>query len=237
MTFSIPKAHRIGFLRFIRLSPQQAQLLTRLLKRASPASSLYEFSRQLSNENIDLSHDDAFNVVRFLAGLYRFRDETDAPAKQFLDDFVASAKDEVRRLPGLEKLDWSAVKKHLADMLQADQSLALTARASELSGENQHRLCAFNCRVLTDIRPVFLTDPSKDPTAVLVQHQLKIAYHEHDGAEVREFYVTMDLEDLLYLQYILIRAEEKDKSVRRMLAKAGTSVLGEDTSNDGTTDE
>ena len=48
---------------------------------------------------------------------------------------------------------------------------------------------------------MFVGDPTKDPAAVLIQHELKIAYHEEDG-DVKEFYVAIDADDILYLQSI-----------------------------------
>ena len=69
--------------------------------------------------------------------------------------------------------------------------LGLTAKASELTSENERVLCPANCRILSDVRPVFVDDPAEDPAAVLIQHTLKLAYHSEDDT-VREFYVTLD---------------------------------------------
>jgi len=165
--------------------------------------------------------------VKFLASLYRYRSELDIPPKEFLDDFIAAAKDEVRGLPDSEKTDWESLGKSVSALLKAELPLALTAKASELSAEHQRRLCPLNCRILSDARPIFVGDPTKDPSAVLIQHELKIAYHQDDG-DVKEFYVAMDGDDVRYLQTLLCRAEQKEKSIRRIVKKTGLSVLGDE---------
>jgi hypothetical protein len=208
---------------------RRARGFVKSLKRAKPAVSLYSFASQLSGVGTGLSLDDAYGIVKFLASLYRYRSEVQLSPKSFLSSFIAAAKEEVRSLPDVAKINRAAFEKNIEDVLTAEQSLALTAKASELSAEHQRRLCPRNCRILSDARPIFVGDPSKDPSAVLVQHAFKIAYHE-DDADIKEFYVTMDKDDVLYLQTILARAEDKEKSLRRIIKRTGIPVLGDEDS-------
>jgi len=228
MELAIPKSHRVAFLTFIRLPAPAMRELIKSLKIAIPKASLETFSIQLVNEKKGLFADDVIPIVRFLSSMYRYRAETEIPDKEFLDAFVEAGKREAKGILDADKVDWVALKKNVSEILKTELPLALTAKASELSVEHQRRLCPINCRILSDARPIFVGDPKKDPSAVLIRHELKIAFHEEDSGDVKEFYVALDGDDLLYLQTILWRAEEKDKSIRRLMKKTGIPVLGEE---------
>ena len=228
MRLTIPKTHRAAFLRFVRLSPEARRTFIASIKRAKPSPSLRDLARQLPLEPIGLSSEATCSIIRCFASMFRARSDAGIPAGQFSADLVNAAKAEATALPELQKTNWPAFKRDVITLIQSELPLALTAKASELASENAHRLCPANCRVISDMRPVFTGDPKKNPSAVLIQHTLKIAYHaEGSGSEVKEFYVAMDEADIMYLQTLLGRACDKEKSLRRVLGNTSIPVLSQ----------
>jgi hypothetical protein len=226
MQLTIPKRHRAAFLKFIRLSPTALRGLVDALKRASPKASIQNLASELAVAKFGLDAETTHGIVSLLASLYRARANFEVPIAKFAAEFVAAAKAESRSLPESSKNDWSNLKKAILELLKLDLALGVTAKASELMMENERRLCVGNCRVLTDARAIFVQAPSKAPSAMMVQHVLKIAYHAEEDEAVREFYVAMSGEDMEYLQFILFRAVQKESSIRKSLIKTGVHVLG-----------
>jgi hypothetical protein len=226
MQLSIPSRHKGAFIRFLRLPFAARQGLVRAIRKSSPQSSVAGLASRLSLGKFGLDSESTEAIVRFLASLYRFKTDVEIPAEKIAEDFVATGRAELRGLPDSDKYDWDGLKKTVLEILKLDESLGLAARASELSSENDHRLCPLNCRILTDARPVFVGSASKPPSAVLLQHSLKIAYHHADEEAVKEFYVTLDGDDLEYLMYVLGRAKAKEKSIRRLMVAKRITVLG-----------
>ncbi len=74
---------------------------------------------------------------------------------------------------------------------------------------------------------MFSGNLSDAPSAAIIQHKLKIAYHAETGA-TDEFYVTLDGDDVEILMYHLIRAQEKEKSLRKLLKSTGIELIASD---------
>jgi len=88
----------------------------------------------------------------------------------------------------------------------------IISKIDDLRTESQHVFC--HARVVTDLRPVFGSDVQKGPMAILVTHNLKIAYHGSGGSGTHELYVSMDASDLSELKDVILRAEAKAKTLR-----------------------
>jgi hypothetical protein len=102
----------------------------------------------------------------------------------------------------------SLLESRLTSLLEV-HTLNVIAKAGALSIE-QPRLMR-GARILTDVRPVFGSKPEA-PTAALVVHTLKISYLEDN--EYKEFFVTLDADDVGRLSDQLNRANSKAKGLR-----------------------
>src|SRR5215210_3823930 len=101
------------------------------------------------------------------------------------------------------------VRHGLAELLDVDKFMVI-ARAGNLSLENEHSLT--DTRVITDIRPVFEEEnPKASPRGAVIVHTLKIRYRANN--EVREFFVTLDDNDVSELSEQLERASSKAESL------------------------
>jgi hypothetical protein len=116
---------------------------------------------------------------------------------------------------------WGPFEKRLAEFLSDDRVLGISAKAWSVTAETQRHVHGF--RVLTDARPIFGQNVSEAPKAFSLIHTLQVEYFE-EGKE-REWFVSLDADDLEVLQGAVERAIAKERSVRTMLEKLGVPVL------------
>jgi hypothetical protein len=97
--------------------------------------------------------------------------------------------------------------------LLSSASLGLLAKALDLATE--YGRLFHEARILTDIRPVFMSDVGSPPAAGVLVHTLKVEYHgaEGDGA----WYVALNDRDLAQLGEVVERAMTKASSLRTLL--------------------
>ena len=91
------------------------------------------------------------------------------------------------------------------------EALKTIAKAARLQRDGERLYCTG--KTLSDIRPVFGTDPAARPLGTVLTHTLKIAYHQ--GSERLEFHVILDstdLEELAEAIRLRARGREEDKA-------------------------
>lgn len=230
MLLTIPKRHQRSLATLFGFSPAKMKALVAGVRNAPPAISLYDLALELSPQTFGLGRDELYFLLEMLASLYRVRTEWEFSVKEFVAE-LCHAAEEIEPLPKPHGGSWPQLKKGLADIFRSDASLGLTAKASELVLEYERRFCPHNCRILSDVRPVFMEAAAAGPAAVIVQHILKIAYHEGEEGDLKDFYVSLDGDDIRRLQALLKRATEKEKSIRKMMKGAKVPVLGQSRSD------
>jgi hypothetical protein len=221
--FKVPNRYRPGLARFVRLSDEQLDALVAGLASGPPAADLEELAGNLADA-VKLDPDELVDVLEMLASIQGAQAFFDTRPDAFLRGVVAAAEAD----PSIQfpKDRREKVENALREVIKSSRAIRVVARASELREETQRRLCPDNCRVITDIRPIFSSDVESKPDAAMVVHNLKIAYHEHVGPGVREFYVSPTGEDVRTLQDILQRAIAKEGSLREWLGVTSTPFLG-----------
>jgi hypothetical protein len=128
---------------------------------------------------------------------------------------------------GVEELEFddneerNLFKAHLVQLLGV-RSFSVSARATDLLYEHEHTVHG-PMRVLTDIRPIFETDPESDPEGAVIVHTLKISYH--DGRRVKEFFIALDSEQVDELIGVLGRASLKAETLKRLLASTNVPYI------------
>lgn len=109
-----------------------------------------------------------------------------------------------------------ALRDRLAELLNTG-SLGVIARAGRLSLENERSLT--ETRIVTDIRPIFEREtPQARPTGAVIIHTLKISYRADNDS--KEFFVTLDANDVRELSEQLERADLKAGSLKAVLDAA-----------------
>jgi hypothetical protein len=76
------------------------------------------------------------------------------------------------------------------------------------------------CRVMTDIRPIFDLDVESQPKAGIIMHTLHIHYDADSGPQ-RDIYLTLEPSDLETIKDALVRADKKQKALSETFKASG----------------
>jgi hypothetical protein len=163
--------------------------------------------------------DRLIRVLDMLQTLYDIRELSGVSAETFCEDLI----DSIRSNPDaqLSKRQLPKIRLFFEKILEIG-NLRTLAKASRLQRDGERLYCS--AKILTDVRPVFKTDPSERPEGAVVTHTLKMGYHE--GSAHKEFHVVLDTGDLVALNDAVSRALAKDKTLRDLLADAKLNDLG-----------
>jgi hypothetical protein len=116
----------------------------------------------------------------------------------------------------IEGVDEDVYKSRIKQVLKDTNIQLRSVKAKELRLEVERSL--YGARVLTDLRTVFGDDVSTRP-AMTVMHTLELKYH-HETGDHREFYISLDDEDLQRLKEVIERAQRKGATLVELMNKA-----------------
>lgn len=194
-------------------------VLIRDLPEKSFAELLVELERSPEDvPSIDgVRTEDAALMFRSLKTMYRVRLYADVP----VDVFVGDALDSLLEYGSITASDVKNLGERLNRVLDID-SFSLASKASLLQLEHEHRYCT--ARMLTDIRPVFGANPAEAPQAMMINHVLRITYHQ-DEETTKEIYFALRRHDLTELRGLIDRAEIKEQNLRKVLSVTKAKLL------------
>jgi hypothetical protein len=226
MALTLPEDDKLVFTNLAGFSPDQRRLVVSAFAASTPASNLLDFARKvarLAGLTISETHD----LVQLFGFLSRLQVEEEIEVLQLADDITEAMQTDQSIKPPTG--GWDAFRDLLVELLEKSTALRITSKASEVIAENERRLCPDHSRVISDVRPVFSDEIGEQPDAAVVVHTLKIAYHQSDSEDVKEFFVSLDSQDLEKLQDLIDRAREKEESLKSMVKKSGVPYLDTDT--------
>jgi hypothetical protein len=205
--FSIPRSHQRAFQSVADLPEDQFRALVRSLEGPGSSFSRLDLVAAMVSAAPALSSDQGNSLLTALiaAAASRFRYGYDA---EEMASFVVESGD-------ASQADQTANEERLTQLISA-QSLTRLAKASDVLTEHQQIL--HEARILTDIRPIFEDDPSREPEAAVMLHTLRIQYHDTSG-HVRSMYFGMDSDDLNTLRNVVDRALKKAASLEGLVAQ------------------
>jgi hypothetical protein len=215
----IPKQYQDGLQKLVELENEQAERLIAALRNEEPALLRRDFVSRVASHIADVDRSNLWNMMDSLFFLCSMRGVSEDPTSEFAQAISESSDLTVSAETG------ERFKGFLSQILDI-ASVPLTAKANDILAESEHIL--YNARILTDIRPIFGKDESAEPDAAMIVHILKV--HYDDNGEHKDFFLTLDSDDIEMLQYLLFRASEKEKSLRSFLDKSQLRYLGMESS-------
>ncbi len=178
-----------------------------------------QFASNASKRVPGLARDELQKVVDMLFSLYIVRADADAPLSVFTSDLLKAIDSSGRKELVFSAKARSKFQARLASLLD-NEVLRVALKALALRAEHAKTFC--ECRIISDIRPIF-AKPQERPLGAVITHTLKIAFHQQ--GEHSEFYVAMDSDDLANLKRAIDRAQSKADALRGVLAEAGIPDL------------
>ncbi|HEY9877784.1 MAG TPA: hypothetical protein V6D29_04975 [Leptolyngbyaceae cyanobacterium] len=209
----IPSEAKAGIEILAKSSNDFVQTLYGVLQKQRPHLSLEKLCKAaFSDMKNNISEEDFESLFNMLTSLYLLLKEEGLET----DEVVFEIADAVSRDENIQLNDdeLDLLIDRLFEFLYLEDSIKLSYKASNIKADNQNVF--LQSKIYTDIRPIFREDINdKDPVGFVVIHNLKVQFS--DGSGDKEFYVTLDSQDLEMLQIAVKRALDKEASVGRIL--------------------
>lgn len=211
----IPEEYEAGFAKLIALDPSAVERLLEELSKAPMVLRPAALATNLSGPLIgSIDADDLEEIIQALVSLYYIEEDFERK-DEFAEEIVEAIEESDSEILSLPENDRERFKQQLIEFLDID-SLRTASKALFLLHEYERVFC--DARVMTDIRPIFGANPDESPKAALIVHTLKLNYHDATG--LKEFYISMDSDEMDELMFALDRADQKAKSLRTVLDAA-----------------
>lgn len=202
---TIPKKFLTGFSNLVELSNDEFNSLLKALKNVEPLNFNSSIEKEFENESL---HEDDFSEILMaifsISGLQNYLDKTkEEVINLIVEDFVKQTEKEKKG---------EVLRKRLIKLEEASISHQIYSKALRLSMEGEHIFN--NCRVYTDVRPLF-EDENHNllKNYAVVTHRLKITYE--DQGLIKELFFTVTPDNLKKLQLQANRAIDKESNLRK----------------------
>jgi hypothetical protein len=216
----IPAEHVSGLAGIRDLDNGTFAKLLRVLNEVTPVVHLEKLSSVITQRLPDVKPTTSIEILATVLSLYSLMLRLDLSAQEIASDVCTAIQNskykELKLTAGAEK----RFKERLVKLL-AIESLLYTAKAPGIIYEHENVFS--DCRIITDIRPIFGLDPQEEPKAAALVHTLCITCRQ--GEETKEFYIAMDADDLYMLNSTLERAFAKASTLEPVLNKLKLSFL------------
>jgi hypothetical protein len=220
MALEIPKEDAGSITAIQTLSHASMEKFISALTTAPLTSNPDEMVTHIAKRVPSIPKDQLTRMLGTIYTLYHIRELAGVEHSQFLDDLMEA----IQQSPTLQLSQKETPKlRSLLERLLNIDSLNMVAKAGRLQRDGERLFCT--AKILSDIRPVFSSDPAGRPIGAVLTHTLKVGYH--DGKEHREFHVVLDSSDLDQFGDTIQRAQAKDKSLRGLLRSIDLPNLGD----------
>lgn len=214
---TIPVQFRPALASIGSMSQKSFDALVNSLRTLPPASNPIRLASKVTPVLSDLPAATVKEIFSALFSLYNVKDFNEVDVSEFIEDIGRAMASNKSPVP----TDIELLKQRFAILFNIP-SLGVSAKAFAIQREQQRIFSS--ARSFSDIRPVFSED-GEYPTAVVIVHQLKLSYLEN--GEMKEFFVTLDDEDLSQMQKVLTRAQTKSKALSVLIEQAKLTELAQ----------
>ena len=224
MPFIVPEKHYKALELLFELSENKLDEIEKALESAEPALLTRDLATHISEET-SLPLEDTREILGVLVSLYMAKNRTSFEIGEFVTEIYQSIK-RVKKPDLKPPDDWEKIESFLLRVLSMDSSLGATSKALDLMTSHERRFC--HARIISDLRPIFTSDPTKDPVATVIVHGLEVAYHPAEEVErLEKLFVAMDLRDLRKLKEVIDRAIYKHASIQNLCKRSNILCLEE----------
>lgn len=207
---NVPTVYQEGLALFSGLSDEAEQELLAAIAQSPPSVSASRMISRVATAVRLTSKESVGKIINALFALHQFRSVSGSGPDAFVADVVNS-------IPQFRKAPPDQQTKILDRLKRAflAQSLITAEKAYRL--QRQHSSVFVSANAVTDIRPVFASEPDRPLLGAILIHTLKITCIE--GGEFTDKFFALDDSDIATLQEVLARVEAKTKNLRSELAR------------------
>ncbi len=208
----IPPEYEGGFVEIRGLDEGQAKELVSALNEVRPTRRRVALYSRVASKVGNIERPVLEEIMDTLLSLFGLRDELGTPTPEFVGT-IADAMDEsgFEGLPFPDRESRDSFETLLTQILEIE-TFGVAAKAIGLVYEQDH-IVHGTPRVLTDIRPIFNSDPKETSVrGAMVTYTLKFEYHE--GTETMEMFAALNARQVDQLIAALERAKSKAASLK-----------------------
>lgn len=217
----VPERYRPAIAKLAHLGEDSFdQLLVALKDAPNSCQTISELSKWISNETSLISDQDRLRIIEAIASMCRVQKNAGVSASRFASDVWNSLKRDAPQL--IRDVKAETLEHRVSSLLEVPVLSLPSVKALDLKGEVERNFCSV--RIITDLRPAFGDDPEADPSSMVLLHTLQLGFHDDRGKH-REFYISMDAEDISKLKNAVERAEKKEETLRRIFADKGVRIF------------
>lgn len=169
-------------------------------------------SKNFSFSQPNLNKKNLQKIISAFQGLYFIREYSGVETEKLIEDLAYELNE-----------DYDETFKDKFLTVLNNDNIRILVKAHRLHYDNESLFS--NSRIISDIRPVFSSDPSEIPSDMVVNHTLKLSL-TNNGKD-KEVYASLDVEDLRKLQKSINRAIKKDKTLRKFLGDMDYEIYGQ----------
>lgn len=217
---SIPERFRAGLAALAALPDEQFLDLLRLIDKGASADTAAALASRFTEEAPSLGRPDLPKIIEAVESIQGVQHYAHVSPETFASDISSGLLEDAPN--AAKSIDAEAFKQRVFKIVKAKPIVLTRGKIDELRTEAERGFC--KARILTDVRAAFSDDPSIPPDAMTVMHTLRIRYHD-DTSRHREFFVSLDDDDLASLKKAIERAQIKKKTLEALLAKANCRLF------------
>lgn len=217
---TVPEKQKSGLIKLLRLSDTSLDQIISAFDGIAPKFFPEELATQVMSKVEGVSSDDLLEIINMLLSLSSHRVHDDTPPEELAEQVIQALLEGSADAQSLLRSKQQTFRQRLVRLLKIE-TILVSAKASRILQSQENLFCS--ARILTDIRPVFGSDPSVPPNSAVMVHMLNLSFH-HEG-ELKELYIAMDSLDIEQLREVLDRAELKTQSLKTLIKRAGVSLL------------
>ncbi len=206
--YTIPDYVKEGFLVLIKSSQEKIDKLFKELEETPKGLLPSELAKSLLSLSI-FSEQELSHIVRVILSLYVLKDNENKGVDEIIDGICKALVE-----TGDENLIPNENLENNLKRFFSLKTVGITFKAIGLLTEFDKTFV--DARIITDIRPAFEDNINSSIETGVIVHNLRIKYQK-DTSLYKEFYIALDNEDLSKLKEQIIRAENKEKSIRNSL--------------------
>lgn len=214
-SIGIPPQYKTGLAKLRALKEDSVQELLAALEDVPLTVNSDSLLSSLNSKVTSIPPEDMSEIVSAVLSLYPLRAQLGSPTSEVAETIARSMEVSEGVSPEVAGGDHERFASRLAVFLSLD-SLDLAGKANNLLFEHEHAL--HEARIVTDIRPVFGTDPEEPPEGAIIVHMLKLGYY--NGNVYENLFVALDTNDIRVLQDLLARASSKAEALKSVLEAA-----------------
>lgn len=221
VALQIPDRHRSAWELLLGLPEKDFDALIEILRRWEPAASTAPAASAIQT-GLTISLDESEELIELFVSLHRLQEQVGLEPSHLAGLLWDAANEEADLVPPNLFID--EFSRRVVAALSLEDTIGVAVKAADVTRDHANTFC--KSRILTDVRPIFGSDPEAAPRAFRIVHNLRIDYHEStDEHGVRGFFVALTGADLRNLQETIRRAVSKEITLGKALDSSKIKVL------------